>query len=146
MNSAANPGQYAEVIGVVLLTGFAIQQALQILDFPVSLGVGWYLLKHKLPATVSAADFKKVIMTAIAFAIAGAVVCLWDIRTLIYIDPPKFKNYLLGDRIITAFVLSAGTEGVNTLIKYFGYVKDARGLAVNPAAKVIPPAKVIGVE
>ena len=45
--------------------------------------------------------------------------------------------------IVSALVLGAGTEGANTALKYFGYVKDARRTdpAVSPPVdlSIVPP-------
>jgi len=124
--------QYAAVIAIVLLTGFAIQQALQMLDLPISFCISRYRAKHPRGAGMTDADFKKAVMTVVALIIAGFIVYYWDIRTLYYIDVGRFPKGSPADVTVTTFVLSAGTEGVNTLIKYFGYVKDARGQIVNP--------------
>jgi hypothetical protein len=130
---------YAKVIGIVLLTGFAIQQALQIIDLPISALLRRYSLTGAIGMSYS--DFKKVIMTVIALAIAGVTVWLCGLHTLWYIDQTLFEKHPCFDRIVTALVLSAGTEGVNTLIKYFGYVKDARRQAIIGVEQ-----RVVGVE
>ena len=123
-------GQYAEVTGIVLITGFAIQQAMQILDLPISAVIHRFDNNGDGPFGLPFADFKKIVMTAVAFLIAIGVTIGCDLRTLYFINPERFKVHDTGDLLVTAFVLSAGTEGVNTLIKYFGYVKDLRKAAV----------------
>src|SRR4051812_17058497 len=126
--------QQAKVIGIVLITGFAIQQAMQILDLPVSAFIHRFNDNGNGPFDLSYADFKKIVMTVVAFVIAVGVTNWCNLRTLYFIDEKRFGAHDIGDLLVTAFVLSAGTEGVNTLIKYFGYVKDARKKAVTGVA------------
>jgi hypothetical protein len=124
MNDISN--KYGLILGVVTLGGFAIQQALQVFDIPIS----WMLDKitgggARIPSVMTLSEVKKSAMTALAFVIALIVTCVYPtIGTLRYIDS-SFVGKLL-DSVVTALVLSAGTEGMNTLLKYFGYVKDAR--------------------
>jgi hypothetical protein len=129
--------QYAQVTAIVLIAGFAIQQALQVLDYPISALIGRYRRKHRLPTGMTDPDFKKIVMTVIAFVFAALVVWKWGIRTLIYVDKERFSQQPFADGSLTALVLSAGTEGVNTLIKYFGYIKEARGAVASATSKVI---------
>jgi len=129
--------QYAQVTAIVLIAGFAIQQALQVLDYPISALIGRYRRKHRLPIGMTDPDFKKIVMTAIAFIFAALIVWKWEIRTLIYVDKERFGQQSFADGSLTALVLSAGTEGVNTLIKYFGYIKEARGALASATSKVI---------
>ncbi len=51
-----------------------------------------------------------------------------------------------GDLLVTALVLGAGTEGLNTLTKYFGYVKEGRKAAVAPEVevKIVPSSATVG--
>jgi hypothetical protein len=108
-----------------------------VLDYPISALIGRYRRKHRLPTGMTDPDFKKIVMTAIAFVFAALVVWKWGIRTLIYVDKERFSQQPFADGSLTALVLSAGTEGVNTLIKYFGYIKEARGALASATSKVI---------
>lgn len=120
--------QITTVSAFVVLGGFAIQQTLQVFDIPLS----WLVAKltsggQKLPLGMTLGDFKKNLLTAIAFVVALVVVRWYEIGTLKFIGLQQ--TWL--DNIATALVLSAGTEGTNTLLKYFGYVKDTRKLLAN---------------
>lgn len=125
MDPSQLPAQYGAVLGVVTLGGFAIQQSLQLCDIPVSWLIGTITKGGtKLPNGMTFGDFKKAIMTVLAFALSLMAVLCFDIGTLEFISD-SLKGQPI-DILVTALVLSAGTEGTNTLLKYFGYVKDAR--------------------
>ena len=113
-----------ETLAVVTIVGFAIQQALQCLDPFVTAFISASKRKGANPGSLSDADFKKAAMTILAVLIGVVVVLVAKIQLLSFVNPP-----LAGtpeDVIVSALVLSAGTDGFNSLLKYVGYVKDAR--------------------
>jgi hypothetical protein len=114
------------VSALVSIVGFAIQQALQGLDAFVSAGIDVIKARRKdgtLPGHLTDADFKKSVMAVFAFLVGlGAVSAVPQLRLLQYVG---IDNQVL-DTLLSALVLGAGTEGANTVLKYFGYVKDAR--------------------
>jgi hypothetical protein len=128
-----------EVVAIAFLAGFAIQQFLQILDLLISP----YVIKGRdVVWSMPAADFKKCLMYLIAFG------CGWLIASLLGIDLLSFAiseqtawlGKVTADRLgyaITGFVLGSGTEAANTMIKYFGYLKDAQKYEVKPELEVL---------
>ena len=136
---APAPFSPAETTAIVFIAGFAIQQALQIID-PIVVwiiqGVKKSRSTNDLPGGMSEGDFKKAIMALLSFGMGAVGVWLTGIRLLKllgdYSDP--------GDFLITALVLGSGTEAVNTVIKYLGYVKDARKPPAEVEIAVVPPS------
>ncbi len=119
--------------GVVTVTGFAIQQTLQIIDPVVSLFVGW--ATPRLPKWASAADVKKSAMGVLSFALGVIVACGTGVRLLKLVRPEWSGD---ADLLITAIVMSAGTEGANTIVKYGTYVKESRKREPLPPVQIVP--------
>jgi hypothetical protein len=89
---------------------------------------------------------KKWFMGLASLIVGGMFALVSGVRVLSYINQAHagFGDY--GDLFVTALVLGAGTEGANTALKYFGYVKDAKKLD-QPAATaltVLPPEITVG--
>jgi hypothetical protein len=123
-----NPNQFSlpELVAVVFVIGFAIQQALQILDPFVMGGISAYKNRRPnkdLPGGMSDADFKKAVMAALSFTLGAIVTYLSGVR-LIYFVRPEWSG--AADFVVTAAVMGTGTEAVNTILKFMGYVKDAQ--------------------
>lgn len=127
----------AETTALVFLTGFAIQQVLQMLDPLVNLLL--FRADSSSPRSPFAAanttdDLKKTIMTMLA-AVLGGLAAWWTGIRLIVLLLPNADS--IGDFFVTALVLGSGTDAVNSVVKYLGYVKDARnpagtGLEIEP--------------
>src|SRR5579862_7524874 len=148
-------------LGLVSVTGFAIQQLLQLLDPLVEGAIGRYKARRQrsgrlaLPNNMSEAEFKKSVMTAAAFGAGLLVSGFGHLRVLALLAGSGAETTALlasataasfFDVLISGFVLGAGTDGVNTLLKYVGYVKDARGAAALTAATppTAPPLRQVG--
>ena len=130
----------AYVTAVVAIAGFAIQQVLQILDPIIGASIADYKKNrpnHDLPGGMSDADFKKAIMAFLGFAAGIIAVRTTKIATLELLND-QWKG--TGDLIVTALVISGGTEGFNTLLKYFSYVKEARKQQLDVLVTIIPSA------
>jgi hypothetical protein len=130
--------EIAKVLAVVSIAGFAIQQLLQMVDPAVMVAIDRYKVHRTnstLPGGLSDGDFKKSLMTLLGFAMGLLVVWLTGVKTLRLLEP-TWQPF--GDVVVTALVISGGTEGFNTLLKYVGYVKDARKQALAPVVTVIP--------
>ncbi len=151
--------QSSVLVGVVGIVAFAIQQSLQLIDPLVEAYIGWYKARRTerkklpLPNAMSDAEFKKSVMGAIAFGLGTAVSATTNIRILesLFISPEAFAIWpragidslrVVFDIVVSGFVIGAGTDGVNTLLKYAGYTKDARGLAAgaSPTPARLAPA------
>jgi hypothetical protein len=117
------------VVAVVFISGFAIQQALQILDPVIVGGIAAYKKrrldsgKPALPGGMADADFKKAVMALLSFLLGLGTVGLTGIRLLAYIDR-AWGGF--GDILVTSLVVGSGTDAANTVLKFLGYVKDAQ--------------------
>jgi hypothetical protein len=129
------------VVAVVFISGFAIQQALQILDPPITGAIDRYKksrLTRSLPALpggMADADFKKAVMALLSFVLGLVVVLLTGIRLLAYIKV-EWKGF--GDMLVTALVVGSGTDAANTVLKFLGYVKDAQKPVTEVEVTIIP--------
>jgi hypothetical protein len=99
-------------LGPVFVAGFAVQQFLEILTAVLNLD-----------SSPSFEKFKKVILgvvsLALGFVLAGFVS---SFRILNAMEIKGAGAWL--DVAISALVLSAGTEGVNSILKFFKYSKE----------------------
>jgi len=93
-------------LGPAFATGFALQRLLEILDAPIE--------KY-------AKDYKKIVLNLLSLVGGLAMAFGGGIRVLTYFG---FKGGDLWDALVTALIISAGTEGINTVVKYFGYAKQ----------------------
>ncbi|AGY59885.1 hypothetical protein [Gloeobacter kilaueensis] len=125
----------AQITAIVFLTGFAVQQVLQIFDPLVICLVS--KLKEKFFQGQSDNDLKKSTMSLLSFALGIVIVLFSDIRLLKFIST-ELAGWI--DLIVSALVVGAGTEAVNTLQKFFGYVKDAQKLTPVPGVLLVPNA------
>ena len=96
-------------LGPAFAAGFAVQQLLEILD-PV----------------VGKIKADKKLVLGIASLVVGLVLAFGaGLRVLRPLGVADVNYYL--DVIVTALIISAGTEGFNSIIKFLGYTKDKRG-------------------
>lgn len=142
MNSEMN-----KVLAIVTLVGFAIQQAIQLFDVVISqfiqdLKANRAKAGKPLPGGLSDTEFKKVVISWISLILGIVAVLCTGIRTLKYVGLGGTEWSLndWGDAAVTSLIVGAGTEGMNTLLKYFGYVKDARGAMTSGDITIIPAA------
>ena len=110
----------SSTLAEISLVGFAIQQTLQILDPFIEM-----IAKKTI--------WKKAIMGSGAFVLGLVVVygCDLDLLRFVGVAHNTFTS------IVSAGVFSAGTEGANTVQKYFGYVKEAKA-AFQVAVSILP--------
>lgn len=92
--------------GPAFATGFALQRILEILDDPLE--------KY-------AKDYKKIILSLLSLAGGLTLAFGAGLRVLVHLG---FAGGDFWDALVTALIISAGTEGINTIMKYFGYVKQ----------------------
>jgi hypothetical protein len=107
-------------IATIGLAGFAVQRSLEILDAPIDL---WS--KKKAADGTATVDpvTKKIWTAAISFVIGLLIGCVPELRVLQYVY--QGVNWIV-DQIVTGLIISAGTEGANSIIKFLTYAKDAR--------------------
>jgi hypothetical protein len=98
-------------LGPAFAVGFAVQQLLELLDPLVDKIEG---------------ENKKLILGVVSLAIGLVLAFGAGIRVL---QPLGVANAGFLDAVITGLIVSAGTEGFNSIIKFLGYTKDVRGKA-----------------
>ena len=93
--------------------GFAVQRLLEILDAILGFAVGdnW----DKRPT------LKHFVLAIVSIGAGGAVALTTGIRVLHPLGGTASDAW---DVAVTALVISAGTEGLNSILKYLGYKKD----------------------
>ncbi len=88
--------------------GFAIQHLLEVLD-PI-------LFKHIKPPRQ-----KKMVLGLISLILGLVLAYGGGLRVL---QPLGFTGSEIYDLLVTGLVISSGTEGVNSLVKFLGYTKE----------------------
>ncbi|HRQ25094.1 MAG TPA: hypothetical protein PLF42_16830 [Anaerolineales bacterium] len=95
--------------GPAFAAGFALQKLLEILD---------PLIERLVKGDEKA---KKLFLGLVSLA-AGLVLAFGaGIRVLVHLG---YMGHDLWDAGITALIVSAGTEGINSIMKYLGYAKE----------------------
>ncbi|MBM3125770.1 MAG: hypothetical protein FJZ87_11980 [Chloroflexi bacterium] len=97
-----------KALGPAFAAGFAIQRLLEILD-PLLDKVNFIK------------DYKKVTIGIVSLLAGLALAFGVGLRVL---QPLGVANADLLDAIVTALVVSAGTEGFNSIMKFLGYTKE----------------------
>ncbi|HEX6185180.1 MAG TPA: hypothetical protein VFZ44_14950 [Pyrinomonadaceae bacterium] len=142
-------------LGLLFVTSFVVQQILEAIAWPVEKIVGdWWRRKGYADDA-----WKKTVFGVIGFILG--IILAWQLNLHVlehYIPASSSAAGLRGgvlDTILTALVLSAGTEGTNSVLKYLKYLKEdkkagaadmVRSLAeasrrtLAPAAPVSPAA------
>jgi hypothetical protein len=124
----------SEIVAIVFLAGFAIQQFLEILSPVITLFVSKLKGgKETFPGGIEDADMKKMIMGILSFLLGFLTVTITGIGLLKLIKPEWGG---VGDNLVTALVIGSGTEAANTVLKFVGYVKDAQGEKAVPEIEV----------
>jgi hypothetical protein len=93
-------------LGPAFATGFALQRLLELLD----------PLFEKYTQ-----DYKKIILNLLSLVGGLALAFGAGLRVLVHLG---FIGPDFWDALVTSLIISAGTEGINTIMKYFGYVKQ----------------------
>ena len=94
-------------LGPAFAAGFAAQQLLELLD----------------PIVDKIKVDKKLVLGIVSFVIGLVLAFGAGLRVL---QPLGVANVDFWDAIVTALIVSAGTEGFNSITKFMGYTKDTR--------------------
>ena len=96
-------------LGPAFAAGFAVQQLLEILS----------------PLVDKIKGDKKLVLGIVSLVIGLVLAFGAGLRVLQPLGVANV-NFVL-DAIVTALIISAGTEGFNSIMKFLGYTKDKRG-------------------
>lgn len=118
--------ELARASGIALLGAFAIQRVVDLFD-PLLVRLSAAFTGSSWFETNSAA--KKWL--SLVFSLGLGIAASWRVplRSVALLVPDVSE---LADVVVTGLVIAAGTEGSNSLIKYFSYVKDAKKPADKP--------------
>ena len=139
-DSSKLPLTASEAMAVFGLLSFAVQRLLELLD-PVVSWMATGIAARVASEGVDQDAAKKWFMGLASVIVGGVFTLVSGIRLLSYINVDHAGFGGSGDFFVTALVLGAGTEGANTALKYFGYVKDAKKVDQPSAAAltILPP-------
>jgi hypothetical protein len=87
-------------------------------------------------------EYKKVVFGVISLTLGLAVAFLFQaqVLNLLFDVPPNDPDkYVYLDRFISGLIISTGTEGVNSILKFLKFKKEE---TKNEAAIKLPPSKV----
>jgi hypothetical protein len=134
------------IIALVYILSFAIQQFIQLFDILIDKFIE-YIQKEYLPV-IPNANIKKNFVLILSFLLGLLLSFIFNIKLLTFLKPDGTTGFNLLkcdllELIISALVIGSGTEAVNILLKYFGYVKDARkeNLIEPKQILILPPSK-----
>ena len=94
-------------LGPAFAAGFAVQQLLELLD-PLAIKI------------IGTAD-KKIVLGVVSLIVGLVLAFGAGLRVLQPLGVAK-ADFL--DGVVTALIVSAGTEGFNSIIKFLGYAKE----------------------
>lgn len=97
-------------LGPAFATGFAVQRLMEILDPIVD--------KVKIFR-----EYKKIFLGVVSFIVGLVLTFGIGLRVL---EPLGVPNEAFWDGIVTALIISAGTEGFNSIMKFLGYKKEEK--------------------
>jgi hypothetical protein len=108
-------------LGPAFAAGFALQRLLEILD-PLLEKWNWL------------ADNKKIIHGIVSLVVGLILAIGFGLHVM---KPLGVNGPEILDVIVTAFIVSAGTEGFNSIMKFLGYAKEnKKAVAADNKSKV----------
>ena len=108
-------------LGPALAAGMGLQRLLEILDGPLE-GLVGQLLKDRTPDQIKAS--KRLLYNLIAVGVGIALAAVFKLRVLRALGTSGGNGWL--DVIVTGFIVSTGTEGINSIVKFLGYKKEEK--------------------
>jgi hypothetical protein len=139
-----------DTLAVVSIGGFAVQRALDILDFaivPAASGISNLFGKPDGESgkpqgwSVPELEVKKWLTALVGFGIGLCITYFSGLKTLSLLDTELASL----DVLIGALAISGGSEGFNSVLKFANHAKEARKIEVRPLpeVKVTPTAATI---
>jgi hypothetical protein len=108
-----------KALGPAFAAGFAIQRFLELID--IFLDTSQFFK-----------DNKKIILGVLS--LGGGLLLAFGLGLRV-LQPLGIANAPFWDPIVTAFIVSAGTEGFNSIMKFLGYIKeDKKAVAADKIA------------
>jgi uncharacterized Tic20 family protein len=141
--SPSNEVSFEAAMAFIYIIGVFIQQLIEFLD-PIIVIVTEKTktcFVGKFGKQQPEANFKKSVIFLFSFCIAFLICLIGEINILDWLPKTDGKAISRLDffgYIITAFVLSSGTESVNIAQKYFGYIKEGKKNKTDVTVKIDP--------
>jgi hypothetical protein len=107
-------------VGPAFMAGFAVQHLLELLD-PVAVKL------------VRGPANKKIVLSAVSLVVGLALALGAGLRVLGSFGVGEVGTTDAFDVLVTAMVISAGTDGFNSIVKFLGYAKEDRRARVRAA-------------
>jgi hypothetical protein len=117
--------QLVVALGPAFAAGFAIQRLLEILD-PILDGVKLFR------------EYKKIALAVVSLVVGGSLALGVGLRVL---QPLGIADAYYLDIFVTALIISGGSEGFNSIMKFLGYAKEGKkAVAAEKKEEVLPVA------
>ena len=128
-------------LGLLFIASFAVQQILEAISWPLESFIGaWWRRRG-----YADDSWKKTVFGVVGFLIGMFLAWQLDLHILEhYIAADARTSTLRGgalDTFLTALVLSAGTEGTNSVLKYLKYLKEDRKAGAAESVKTLTEAE-----
>jgi hypothetical protein len=121
--------QLVVALGPAFAAGFAIQRLLEILD-PV-----FEMQRVK--------ESKKMILGLVSLAVGLLLAFGIELRVLQPLGVVS-SDYL--DALVTGLIISAGSEGFNSILKFLGYAKEGKKADAAEKKEEVPAAALVNLE
>jgi hypothetical protein len=138
--------KWDDTLAVVSIGGFAVQRALDVLDFvivPTAFGISQLFGKPKDGTSKSAGwnvtelDVKKWLTAVVGFLIGLLITYFSGIKIVSVLN----EQWASLDVLVGALAISGGSEGFNSVLKFANHTKEARKIEVRPLPEVkVTPA------
>jgi len=141
----ATPVNIDAAMAFIYIIGFGIQQFVEVLDPFITSGIQQIGAKNNgYPGNQSEADFKKSVMHLVSFIFALIICIMGSINILNWLPNSggqwsNIQEITSLGYVISAFVLSAGTESANIAQKYLSYIKDGRKSELTIKVSLVSP-------
>lgn len=108
-------------LGPALAAGMALQRLLEILDGPIERAI-----KRRQPTKgISERQaLKRLTNNMVALIVGVGLAYAFDLEVLRELGAGDSPGWL--DNLVTGLIVSTGTEGVNSIVKFLGYKKEEK--------------------
>lgn len=122
--------EFATIVAIVFIGGFAIQQLLQIADFPVERFINKKKDANGIIYGVSIKVFKTSLLLFISSLLGVLIAWQAPVILLAFAFPKDHAPDRWLDVLVSGLVIGSGTEAVNTVMKFLGYIKEAQKTSI----------------
>jgi hypothetical protein len=126
--------QVVSSLAPAFAAGFAVQRLLEILDT-------WIALDRRIGA-----EWKKAILSALSLLVGFFLAYRLDLRVVAALGDSYFSvNLSTGlDYFVSGLIISAGTDGLNSILKFLSYSKEVKKAEVETEEETTVSARALG--